>query len=256
MAFDFSNLSGEAFGDINDVFMKKDGKSIVPTKDTQAVPAKVSVADITKELNDTAQNTVLGDNKSGNGTTIINISKDVIDGEEDIQVSLTQLEERRRNGSSIKNKHYIDINNGEGVKVVEHTEMYNGTTLLTVKQEKDAKLVTYPRGMFVGKKKQFVPKEYYIREAERAIEDTIDRFHSQILVSIQNHTLIEETSDGKFLELVLEEPIDIIGGILVPDKIQIPVKRMFDLEYKIMMLENVICMDNKIAGLLFFDIWF
>jgi len=250
--FDFSKIEGESFGDINKVFMEKDGKSILP-KAGQTAP-KVSVADITQEMSETVQQAAK-DSEDGQGHTVINISKDVIDGEEDMRVVLTTLEERRRNSSTIKNKHYIDINTGNEVKVVEHTEMYNGTTLITVKHP-DTKLVTYPRGMFVGKKKHFVPKEYYIREAERAIEDTIDRFSSQILVSMRNHSLIEETSDGKYLELILEEPIDILGGILVPDKIQIPVKRMFDLEYKIMMLENVICVDNKIAGLLIIDIWF
>ncbi len=77
-----------------------------------------------------------------------------------------------------------------------------------------------------------------------------------IMEMIKNNRSLAETSDGKYIELLLETPIDIIGEMVVPDKIQIPVKRMFDLEYKILMLENVICLDNKIASLLFQDIWF
>ena len=73
---------------------------------------------------------------------------------------------------------------------------------------------------------------------------------------VQDPSLLGETSDGKYLEIVLDEPMEIVGGMMVPDRVQIPVKRMFDLEYKLMMLENVICLDNKIAGLLFIDIWF
>ena len=45
--------------------------------------------------------------------------------------------------------------------------------------------------------------------------------------------------------------MDILGCIPVPDKVQIPVKRMFDMNYKLLMLEYVICLDNKIAALLF-----
>ena len=55
---------------------------------------------------------------------------------------------------------------------------------------------------------------------------------------------------------MFDTPLEIIGGMKVPDKVQIPVKRMFDMDYKILMLENVICLDNKIAALLFTDIWF
>jgi hypothetical protein len=78
----------------------------------------------------------------------------------------------------------------------------------------------------------------------------------QILNLVQDPNMLNETSDGKYLEIFLDEPLEIIGGMLVPDRVQIPVKRMFDLEYKLMILENVICLDNKIASLLFIDIWF
>jgi hypothetical protein len=55
--------------------------------------------------------------------------------------------------------------------------------------------------------------------------------------------------------MILPEPIPLVG-ILVPNNTKIPVKRLFDLQYKILMLEYVICVDNKIAGLIFDDIWF
>jgi len=253
--FDFSNLSGEMFGDINKVFFTKNGKSILP-EDNAVVqqPSKVSMQDIAKKVADTTNVATKNANNSP-GATVIHISKDVIDGEEDLNVVLTPLEERRRNIAFLKNKHFIDINTGEEVIVTNHTKMYNGTTLITVAQ-RDGNTITYPRGMFVGRKKKFVPKEFYIREAERAIEDTIFKFKSLIFSLVKNQSLIQETSDGKYLELVLEEPIEILGGIMVPDKVQIPVKRLFDMEYKILILEKVICVDNKIAGLLFVDVWF
>ena len=252
--FDFSNISGESFGNINDIFFKKDGKSIIPQ--TQISPDdKVSAQSIVQHINTTANNYVK-DGHSGNGNTIIQISKDVIGEEEDLQITLTRLEERRRSVSSVRNKELIDLNTGMEVKILDQTEMYNGMNLFSVRHENNGKIITYPRSMFVGRGKRFVPKDFYIREAERSIEDTIDKFGMQILNLVQDPNMLNETSDGKYLEIFLDEPLEIIGGMLVPDRVQIPVKRMFDLEYKLMILENVICLDNKIASLLFIDIWF
>ena len=252
--FDFSNISGESFGNINDIFFKKDGKSIIPQ--TQISPDdKVSAQSIVQHINTTANNYVK-DGQTGNGNTIIQISKDVIGEEEDLQITLTRLEERRRSVSSVRNKELIDLNTGMEVKILDQTEMYNGMNLFSVRHENNGKIITYPRSMFVGRGKRFVPKDFYIREAERSIEDTIDKFGMQILNLVQDPNMLNETSDGKYLEIFLDEPLEIIGGMLVPDKVQIPVKRMFDLEYKLMILENVICLDNKIASLLFIDIWF
>lgn len=253
MGFDFSKASGEAFGDINDVFFKKDGKSILP----QSLPAqnKVNVADISREVAELAQQaTQTKQNQSGQ--TIIQIAKDVIGTEDDVIVTLTELEERRRATSSNRNKSFIDVDTGEEVVILDQTEMYNGTNLFTVQHTSTGKSITYPRGMFVGRAKRFVPKDFYIREAERSIEDTIEKFGEAIFNLVQNQDVFGETTDGKFLEVVLDESLPILGGMKVPDKIQIPVKRMFDMEYKILMLENVICLDNKIAALLFIDIWF
>lgn len=252
--FDFSNISGESFGNINDIFFKKDGKSIIPQ--TQISPDdKVSAQSIVQHINTTANNYVK-DGHNGNGNTIIQISKDVIGEEEDLQITLTRLEERRRSVSSVRNKELIDLNTGMEVKILDQTEMYNGMNLFSVRHENNGKIITYPRSMFVGRGKRFVPKDFYIREAERSIEDTIDKFGMQILNLVQDPNMLNETSDGKYLEIFLDEPLEIIGGMLVPDRVQIPVKRMFDLEYKLMILENVICLDNKIASLLFIDIWF
>jgi hypothetical protein len=251
--FDFSNISGESFGDVNDVFFKKDGKSIVPQN--IAPSDKVSTAQIAEDIAKLASQAVK-DGQNGNGQTVINISKDVIGGEEDMEVVLTTLEEQRRNTSSVRNRHFIDLNTGEEVVIVDHTEMYNGTSLYTVQISDTGRSITYPRSMFVGKTKQFVPKEFYIREAERSIEDTIDKYGETIMNLAQDQNQLSETDDGKYLEIVLDTPIDILGGMTVPDRLQIPVKRMFDLEYKLLMLEHVICLDNKIAALLFIDIWF
>jgi hypothetical protein len=258
MGFDL-DAAGESFGDINEIFFKKDGKSL--TNDTPTSGGeKVSLNDISKQVAETSKEISLqqhsqGKHANGSGATIINISKDVIGGEDDVQIILDEQEERRMNTTSVRNKNFIDINSGEMITIVEKTEMYNGVNLYTAKKE-DGKLMTYPRSLFVGKNKQFVPKEFYIREAERAIEDTIEKFYQPLFEILKNNKTLEETSDGIYLEYLLDEPIDIIGGIVVPDKIQIPVKRLFDMEYKIMMLENVICLDNKIASLLFVDIWF
>lgn len=253
--FDFSNLSGESFGNINDIFFKKDGKSLIPQTTMLSPDDKVSVQGIAQQVADTANKIVKGSN-TGTGNTIIQIAKEVIGDEEDLFVTLTGLEERRRNTSSVRNKQFIDITTGNEVTIVDHTEMYNGLNLFSVKTDLSGKIITYPRSMFVGREKRFVPKDFYIREAERAIEDTIDSHGMFIMQLAQDPTLLNETSDGKFLEIVLDTPLDIIGGMLIPDRVQIPVKRMFDMEYKLMMLENVICLDNKIAALLFIDVWF
>lgn len=256
MAFDFGNGVGESFGDINDVFFKKGGKSIIPQPTTSGINDKVSLADVSKKVSDIAQNANITNNKNGMGQTIINISKDVIGMDEDLVITLSILEEKRKNISSVRNKYFIDIDSGDEIMIVEQTELYNGTNLYIAKDLTTNKTITYPRSMFVGKTKKFVPKEFYIREAERAIEDTIDNNFNFIFDMVKNENLIGETPDGRYLELILDESLNIIGGMRVPDKIQIPVKRMFDLDYKILMLEYVICLDNKIAGLIFNDIWF
>lgn len=253
MGFDFSNASGEAFGNIEDVFFTKNGKSITPESHIKQ-DSKINLSDLNKSLQDKSAELVHTTNNSSSGT-VITISKEVLDDETDLSIELTEQEERRMNTSSVRNKSYIDINTGEVIVIIEKTELYNGTHLYTVKHENE-KMITYPRSKFVGKAKQFIPKDFYIREAERAIEDSIDTVSPIILEALKYNQNLEETSDGKYLELLLDTPIEIIGGMMVPDKIQIPVKRLFDLEYKMMMLESVICMDNKIASLLFTDIWF
>ncbi len=253
MGFDFSNASGEQFGDIEGVFFSdKNGKNFVDPESSgdgkvDLQKLNQSIADKTEAIAKTHSTTTHG--------TVINISKDIIGTDEDMKVILTEQEERRMNTTSVKNKEYINLNDGSVITVIEKTEMYNGTNLYTVKDE-SGKMITYPRSMFLGRTKQFVPKDYYIREAERALEDSIDKFYMNIMEMIKNNRSLAETSDSKYIELLLETPINIIGDMVVPDKIQIPVKRMFDLEYKILMLENVICLDNKIASLLFQDIWF
>jgi hypothetical protein len=257
MAFDFSKISGESFGDINDVFFKKNGKSILPQPVTSV--ETVSVDDITKNVasavNDALQYNV-ANNGNTPGVTVIQISKDVLGTTDDVNIALTQMEERRRNTSSVRNKHFIDINSGDEVTVLDHNEMYNGMNLFTVRHETNAKVITYPRSMFVGNTKRFVPRDFYIREAERSIEDTVDKYRDFILSIVEDPTNLQETSDGKYLEVILDESLEILGNIAVPDKVQIPVKRMFDMNYKILMLEYVICLDSKIAALLFIDIWF
>lgn len=254
MAFDFSNITGEAFGDINDVFFKKDGKSILP--ETVTAQEKVSVSDIAKNISELAQKAEIEKNRSSNGTTLINISKDILGTEDDIQIILSDIEERRRAASSVRNRVFIDLDNGEEIIIQDQTELYNGTNLFSAQHTNTGKIITYPRGMFVGKTKRFVPKDFYIREAERAIEDTIEKFGEYIFELVQDQQNFSETTDGKYLEIVLDTPLNIMGGMQVPDKVQIPVKRMFDMGYKILMLESVICLDNKIAALLFNDIWF
>jgi len=255
MSFDFSNVSGESFGDINEIFFKKDGKSILPPPTNENSGKRVSADEIAKEMAEMVDSAKKNKNQNP-GSTIIQISKEVLGEEEDRFINLTGLEEKRKTYSTIRNKHFIDVNDGSEIQIVEKTEMFNGISLFTVKHFSNGKLVTYPRSKFVGRTKQFVPKEFYVREAERAIEDTIERNGEFIFELISDSNNLFETADGRFLELLLDEHLDILGGIPVPNKIQIPVKRMFDLEYKILMLENVICLDNKIAGLLFVDIWF
>ncbi len=253
MAFDFSSASGESFGDINDIFFKKGGQSIIPQTSNNN-DGMVNLAEIRNNVVEISKNATKKIN-NGISQTIITINKDVLSVEADVNIVLTELEERRMNSTSIRQKEFIDINNGESIKIIEKTEMYNGVNLFSVQHE-NGKTITYPRGMFVGSEKKFVPKTFYIREAERALEDTIDKFYEQIYDIINDTSNLFETSDGRFIEIVLETPLDIIGGMQVPDKLQIPVKRMFDMTYKIMILENVICINNKVVGLLFIDIWF
>lgn len=252
MGFDFSNASGEAFGNIEDVFFTKNGKSITPESHIKQ-DSKINLSDLNKSLHDKGNE--LSQVSKSNGNTVITIAKEVLDDENDLIIELTEQEERRMNISSVRNKSYIDINTGDIVTIIEKTELYNGTHLYTVKHENE-KMITYPRSKFMGKTKQFIPKDFYIREAERAIEDSIDKVNPIIMEVLKQNQNLEETSDGRYLELILDTPIDILGGMIVPDKIQIPVKRLFDLEYKMMMLESVICVDNQIASLLFTDIWF
>lgn len=252
MGFDFSNASGESFGNIEDVFFKKDGKPLA--NDTPHGNSKVDLAELNKTLVEKSDDIT----KQASGTssgTVINISKEVIDSNEDLHIELSEQEERRMNISSIRNKPYIDVDTGEEVVIVEKTEMYNGANLFTVKQE-SGKMITYPRSMFVGSKKKFVPKDFYIREAERALEDTIEQHSQEIYEYLKTNNTLNETSDAKYLEVMLDIPLNVVGGIPIPDKVQIPVKRLFDLEYKLLVLENVICLDNKVASLLFLDVWF
>lgn len=253
MGFDFSNASGEAFGDIEDVFFKKDGKDFINTGENAHNGTKVNLADLNASIAEKASQAEKDKSPQATGTTI-QISKDVLGAEEDFQINLSEQEERRMNTSSVKNKSYIDVNTGESIVIKEKTTLYNGTFLYTVTRE-NGDTITYPRSMFIGNKKQFVPEEFYIREAERTLEDFIDKYYNNIKGIIENSQSLTETSDGKYLELVLEEPIE-VSGIIIPDNIQIPVKKIFDLNYKILMLEHIICIDNKIAGLLFDDIWF
>jgi len=251
MAFDFSNASGEAFGDIENVFFTKDGKNFLETENQTS--NKVDLKKLNESVQEKANQESITKNTSSG--TIIQISKDIIGTDTDLQIQLTELEERRMNMSSVRNKAYINMNTGEDITIIEKTEMYNGTNLYTVKQE-NGKMITYPRSMFVGSEKCFVPKEFYIREAERALEDSVNNNYEIINEMIKNQHNMIETSDSKYLELLLDKPMDIVGNINVPNKVQIPVKRMFDMNYKILVLEYVICMDNKIAALLFTDIWF
>jgi hypothetical protein len=253
MSFDFSQISGESFGDINDIFFKKNGKSIIPEDRSTSDGSKISVEDIARNVAETANQA-----KKGNmvGNTVIQISKDVIDSDEDLIVHLTELEEKRRTFNAVRNKWFIEVNTGEEVQIIEFTNMYNGLNLFTVKHSSTGKLITYPRSMFVGRTKIFVPKEFYIREAERALEDTVGAHYSEIKEILMDSSRLTETSDGRYLELLLDIPLDILNGIPVPDKVQIPVGRLFDLDYKLMMLEFVICLDNKVASLVFTDIWF
>lgn len=254
MGFDFNSASGEAFGDIEEVFFKKDGKDFMNTT-TPSNQGKVDLSELNASIQEkaTAIENNLNHTQHSSGTTI-QISKDVLGTEEDLNVQLDEQEERRFSISSLKNKSFIDVNNGKTVIIKDKTVLYNGTFLYNVTHE-NGDTITYPRSMFIGNKKQFVPEEFYIREAERTLEDAIDKAYQAIKENIQENQKLTETSDGKYLELMLEYPIS-ITGIIVPDKIQIPVKKLFDLNYKIMMLEQVICIDNKIAALLFDDIWF
>jgi len=248
MGFDFNNSSGESFGNIEDVFFKKDGKSIIDSTSSNN-SEKINLNELKQSIHEKS----MQHHNNASGTTIT-ISKEILDLDEDKIIQLSPLEERRMNISSVRNKSFININDGSEITIIEKTQMYNGVNLYTAKQE-NGEMITYPRSMFVGSTKQFVPKEFYIREAERVLEDTIVKHYNNIKVLLEKQELLEETPDSKYLELMLSEPLS-IGSMVVPDKVQIPVKRIFDMEYKIMFLENVICLDNKIASLLFIDIWF
>jgi len=254
MGFDFSKASGEAFGDIEDVFFKKDGKDFLNNPEHQSSEGTVNLAELGASIQQKAatfQNKLV---EGQLGNTTIQISKDIIGEDEDLVVNLDALEQLRFNNSTVRNKTFIDVNNGESITIKEKTKLYNGTYLYTVTTE-DGENITYPRGMFIGPSKKFVPSDFYIREAERTIEDTIDKYTPQIKELSNNPGAMVETSDTKYLEMILPEPIPLVG-IIVPNNIKIPVKRLFDFQYKILMLEYVICVDNKIAGLIFDDIWF
>ncbi len=254
MGFDFSNASGEAFGDIEEVFFKKDGKDFINVEGGTS-SGKVDLAQLNASIAEKANSaqTKIENTNNPSGTTI-QISKEVLGAEEDFKIELTPQEEKRFETFSIKNKPYTDVNTGETIILKEKTTLYNGTFLYTVTKE-NGDTITYPRSMFIGSKKQFVPEAFYIREAERTLEDFIDKYYNNITHIIRDTRSLNETSDNKYLELILDEPIEVVG-IIIPDNIQIPVKKIFDLDYKILMLEYVICIDNKIAGLLFDDIWF
>ena len=254
MEFDFNNATGEAFGDIEDIFFKKDGKDILNQDSSTINNGKVDLAALSESIAKKANTAENNEKLTSSGGTTIQISNEVLGTENDLVVELTEQEERRMNSSSIKNKEYIDVNNGDVVTIKEKTTLYNGTFLYTVTTE-NGDSITYPRSMFIGNKKQFVPESFYTREAERTLEDAIDKNFKEIHDILSNTQSINETEDGKFLELILDSQIE-IQGIVIPDNIQIPVIKLFDLDYKILMLEYVICIDNKIAGLLFDDIWF
>ena len=55
MAFDFSKISGESFGDINKVFFEKNGKSILSPEKNDQTNTRVSVNDITEGIANTAK---------------------------------------------------------------------------------------------------------------------------------------------------------------------------------------------------------
>lgn len=254
MGFDFSKSSGEAFGDIEDVFFKKDGKDFLNNPEHQSSEGTVNLAELGASIQQKASSVQNKINEQQLGNTTIQISKDVIGEDEDLIINLDALEQLRFNNSTVRNKSFIDVNNGETITVNDKTKLYNGTYLYTVTTD-TGENITYPRGMFIGPSKKFVPSDFYIREAERLIEDTIDKHTPQIKEYVSTSGSMVETSDTKYLEMVLQEPIPLIG-IIVPNNIKIPVKRLFDMQYKILMLEFVICIDNKIAGLIFDDIWF
>jgi len=246
-----NNIKGDMVGDIESIFfgdLKQTPQSSPQTTSVDTI--KEQVKTISEEVSKTQNKT------NSEGRTVIQITNDPVNLDDIEEFVLTELEEKRFNTFNPRDKYFIDIETGEEVKIVEKTTLYNGTFLYTVKHIDEDKLVTYPRKMFVGNFKRFVPKDYYIREAERSIEDTIDKETILIKHLLEKPDNLQETEDGVYLELLLEEPIPILNGIHVPDKIEIPVKRMFDMDYKILMLEKVICLDDKIASLLFVDYWF
>lgn len=243
-------FAGEIFGDLENVFFSKNGKTIAPTKQNTQTS---NVPDFSKMVSKFEQEA--NSQTTQSGKTVIMIEKELVGLEEDFKVELTDLEEKRFNTFIVRNKEFINLNDGSLITIVEKTKLYNGQNLYTVKDD-IGQMITYPRSKFIGRTKQFVPKDFYIREAERLIEDTIDNHYRYIEQLLHDPVYCTETSDGKYLEVLMPTPIEIINNIFVPDKIQIPVKRLFDLEYKLMSLESVICMDNKIAALIFLDLWF
>jgi hypothetical protein len=253
-------MNGEVIGDIEQIFYtNKHGERIVQNATIQNQTNKSrNNADIPqnqnkKTINDKNVNKTTNNLKTNN--TIIVISKEVLGTDEDAKFELSENEEQRFSTFSPRNREFVDIETGDFVTIIEKTEMYNGTFLYTIKKE-DGKLITYPRSMFIGRTKKFVPKEYYIRESMRTLEDTMDNNYMNLLKELKNDDNFVETEDGDYIELVLDVPLEINGSFKIPDKMPIDILRMYDLEYKILLLKKVICLNNRIASLIFEDLWF
>ena len=130
MGFDFSSASGEAFGNIEEVFFKKDGKDFMNVTNSGNNQGKVDLQQLNASIREkaTAIENDLNTTKHGSGTTI-QISKEVLGTEEDFIIQLDEQEERRFNTSSVRNKSYIDVNTGKSIIIKDKTTLYNGTFL-------------------------------------------------------------------------------------------------------------------------------
>jgi len=238
---DISTLSGEFCGDLNGVFFEGLDMNSPQTNNSSTVE---------DELLKIEQNIPIHKNKT------IHIPTDNIQCETSpgINIPLTEIELIRRQQFNIRSKKFIDLNTGEEVSIKDKTEMYNGTILYIVEYTNN-KTITYPRGMFIGENKQFLLKELYIKQAEHIIINIILDYKEMIYNYIKDDKLIE-TEDKKFLELILPEGIDLQNDIYIPDHTQIPIGIDFDIDYKYLNLDFIICVNNKIAGLLFSELWF
>ena len=248
---DLSKIQGESVGDIEQLFfgdLKQQPQNISTENN------KVSMEEISKKAKE-IETTKSSAKTIEKGKTVIQINNNLQQQETDfVQYELTKDEEERLFVYSPRGKKFIDITNGDEVEIVEKTEMYNGMHLYTVKRE--GKLITYPRNMFIGNNKIFVPKNYYISEAEKALLNTIKKYKHNIESIISEPVNLIETNDKKYLELLLDVPLEIVEDFKIPDKVPIKIYELFDLQYKILMLDSVICLDNKIASLLFVEYWF